>query len=869
MGNTSSSNSRRPARATPIPEVHAVPLTRLTTELPIIMESKIAEQAEVILNQEGELRRLRNENAELQASNDRLVLEMNRFSFILVFIFCTVIAVIYKYYTNGVFALEYNFRLNKQTTFMPSSSPSTSSYVDVSLTSRNKVDDVTPTSSLSPNANVYNTNTKDSELVNAMRTMFASAFDIALLLYVVGISVAFIGYIVLLDQLDLKRQYTAKFFTSMIFQYMFHMVGLSIIKEQEVQGSMMFICSTIAVFASFHEGCQIILDRFILTRLRRNQQHAAATSTTSTTNSANNNNNNNNVRDMNWGIFFEYVLCIIFDTSASRRFGDIPDVKRKKYLQDGVYNLLISSFATFCTCVYYYYQLNPFPLYIILGFVSLFVNYVMWMILIATFLNRRSISKWKPIMVSFGGIVLTFYLVNEYGLSSPMIFDKHLHITAVIYLFLPYLLVYPKIYKTLLGKTLNLSTASSTLELMIVSISFLSLSLMLQTYIFIIPHYVAMLSALVIKYGKYVYYERKQVLRGRQNTAVRELRELTKIEKLLDVFSMNMFVYLTLIIGLNELSRRTFQFHKDKYLIALVGFTGKAVQIQIILKFFSRIFISSFICAGYWVYIQKSLPISFERSIISWIVGLMIATFANYELNGSNPNKLIVYMYDILTFSCFSTYAIQEGPQQRNPRSRPNAFLYKYFGLTFDNPMTLIYNCYYGLRIASVIPNFLGIPFSCIYIIPSISALYFYSNNFSENFRANDTRIVKPMTHRLLGLCISCFVMIVAIQLQSKILALICCLGIYMFVGSVCLSIGANDTNRLFIIVLCGLATILSAKKMDRDFLILSENISSFTPHYIQYLFTLFFGSISSSANGLKEQPFDLKVVGWILGKIF
>ena len=58
MGNTSSSNSRRPARATPIPEVHAVPLTRLTTELPIIMESKIAEQAEVILNQEGELRRL-------------------------------------------------------------------------------------------------------------------------------------------------------------------------------------------------------------------------------------------------------------------------------------------------------------------------------------------------------------------------------------------------------------------------------------------------------------------------------------------------------------------------------------------------------------------------------------------------------------------------------------------------------------------------------------------------------------------------------------------------------------------------------------------------------------------------------------------
>ncbi len=118
MGNTSSSNShnsRRPARATPIPEVHAVPLTRLTTE-PIIMESKIAEQAEVILNQEGELRRLRNENAELQASNDRLVLEMNRFSFILVFIFCTVIAVIYKYYTNGVFALEYNFRFNNALT---------------------------------------------------------------------------------------------------------------------------------------------------------------------------------------------------------------------------------------------------------------------------------------------------------------------------------------------------------------------------------------------------------------------------------------------------------------------------------------------------------------------------------------------------------------------------------------------------------------------------------------------------------------------------------------------------------------------------------------------------------------------------------
>ena len=90
------------------------------------------------------------------------------------------------------------------------------------------------------------------------------------------------------------------------------------------------------------------------------------------------------------------------DTSASRRFGDIPDVKKKIFTRWRV-QFIDFIFCNICTCVYYYYQLNLFPLYIILGFVSLFVNYVMRMILIATFLNRRSISKWKPIMVSFGG----------------------------------------------------------------------------------------------------------------------------------------------------------------------------------------------------------------------------------------------------------------------------------------------------------------------------------------------------------------------------------------------------------------------------------------------------------------------------------
>ena len=91
------------------------------------------------------------------------------------------------------------------------------------------------------------------------------------------------------------------------------------------------------------------------------------------------------------------------------------------------------------------------------------------------------------------------------------------------------------------------------------------------------------------------------------------IKELTKIEKLLDVFSMNICI-LTLIIGLNELSRRTFQFHKDKYLIALVGFTGKAVQIQIILNFLSNIFGNTYV----WVLVYIEITtISFARALLA------------------------------------------------------------------------------------------------------------------------------------------------------------------------------------------------------------------------------------------------------------
>jgi len=820
MGNTNSSRAAA-APTTSIPEARAVPVTRVAAA-PILMEQKIAEQEDQIRNQATELARLHNANMQLQAANDRLSSEMKRFSLILMVIFFSTTAVVYKYFTNGVFTLDYNFKMNNQAEYLSASPQST--------------DTIKSAPSL-------NNSTDEMIFVYSMLTLFTSAFNIALLLYGVGIGISFFGFVAILTILDQEQQYVLKFIVSVIFQFIFDMVGASVIKEHEVQGSFIFLCSIIAVFTSFHEGCQIILEHFILTRVKSRQQRQAA--------AARENNSsgslNINARDMDWGIFIEYMGIIILDNVATSRFQAMADVKRKKYLQDGVYNLWMSSLATCCACLYYYHYYNAFSLYILLAYISMFITYVMVLILVSTFINRRSIVKWRVVIGSFGVLALALHLIMEYCQMMPTVF------ACISYLFLPYFLVYPRIYPSIsLRETFNLSTASSILELMVLSIIFVTLSLMLQTYMFIVPHFLIMLPAIVIQYMYYILFERK---RERQiSNSVSEIQELTKAEKISDAFTISMFCYLTLVLGLNELYRRTFQFQNDKYLIALLNWTGKTAAIQVILKVITRCFIGGFVCLGYWIILFKSLPRSFERRYIGWFLGLIVATFAKYETSSNHSVNMIVYMYDCLAFLCLSTSAIQE--------DSPDGVFSVYFGLNFDTNLDLIYNCYYGLRIASIIPNLLGVSFSCVYIIPSIFSFYFHGENFSRNFRMNDARIVKPILNRILGVCISCLVMVVAIQVQSKILALVCCFGIYMFIGSVCLSCSASNAVRFAVISMCGFATVLTAQKMDKDFSMLSETVLNSTPYYLQCLFTLFFGSVSTSG---KTSPWDLQIVEWFI----
>ena len=680
---------------------------------------------------------------------------------------------------------------------------------------------------------MLNDSTDKTKFVYSMLTLFTSAFDIALLMYGVGIGISFFGFVAILTILHQEQQYVVKFIVSVIFQFVFNMIGASVIKEHEVQGSFIFLCSIIAVFTSFHEGCQIILEHFILTRVKSRQQRQAAREISA--------------RDMDWGIFIEYMGIIILDNVATSRFQAMADAKRKKYLQDGVYNLWMSSSATCCACLYYYYFYNAFSLYILLGYISMFISYVMMLILVSTFLNRRSIVKWNVVTGSFGVLVLALHLIMEYCQMMPTVF------ACISYLFSSIFLVYPRIYPSiLLRKTFNLSTGSSILELMILSIIFVSLSLMLQTYIFIVPHFLIMLLVLVIQYMYYILYERK---RERQiSNSVSEIQELTKAEKLSDVFTVSMFCYLTLVLGFNELYRRTFQFQNDKYLIALLNWTGKTAAIQVVLKVITRCFIGFVVCLGYWIILFKSLPRSFERRYIGWFLGLVVAIFSKYEASSNDSFNMVVYMYDCLAFLCLSTSAIQE--------DAPDGVFSVYLGLNFDTNLDLIYNCYYGLRIASIIPNFLGVPFSCVYIVSSIFSFFFHGENFSRNFRMNDARIVKPILHRILGVCISCLVMVVAIQIQSKILALVCCLGIYLFIGSVCLSFSASNAVRFAVISMCGFATVLTAQKMDKDFGMFSETVLNSTPYYLQCLFTMLFGSISTSG---KTSPWDLQIVEWFI----
>merc|ERR1712159_616627 len=102
----------------------------------------------------------------------------------------------------------------------------------------------------------------------------------------------------------------------------------------------------------------------------------------------------------------------------------------------------------------------------------------------------------------------------------------------------------------------------------------------------------------------------------------------------------------------------------------------------------------------------------------------------------------------------------------------------------------------------------------------------------------------------------SLFIMIVAIRIQSKIYALVTCLGVYTFIASCCISLGASDSTRLIIFSLCGFGTLLTAQKLDMDFNYLSES----TPVYVKWVFTMVFGSIS---NNKKVPPVDLWLVEW------
>ena len=88
--------------------------------------------------------------------------------------------------------------------------------------------------------------------------------------------------------------------------------------------------------------------------------------------------------------------------------------------------------------------------------------------------------------------------------------------------------------------------------------------------------------------------------------------------------------------------------------------------------------------------------------------------------------------------------------------------------------------------------------------------------------------------------------------------------GVYTFIASCCISLGASDSVRLIIFSLCGFGTLLTAQKLDMDFNYLSESALNSTPVYIKWIFTMVFGSINNN----KVPPVDLWLVEWLIGTV-
>ena len=838
MGNS----AQRTARVTRIPEATAVPVPQTQTS-GTILEQRLADQQEEITRLRGELQRVRAESERLREINKKLVSDTNRSSLILLVLVCTIVVLFYKYCTNGVFDLK----LHEQPAFSNLKSHQQYESVQAAQAGKGSIghsDQIKEPTVLLDGSKIDSANS--ASIYFAMQTLLLSALNIAMLLYGLGILISFAGFVAILLKLDADKQYNAKFAAAFIFQHLFHTVGHQVMKNQEVLGSFIFICSIFAVFACFLEGNQIALDRYILRQLRpRNDDDSQA-------------------RDMDWQIFAIYITIICYGDASwlpgFARFQDMQERKQKKYLQDGTFNLLISSFATGVSCLYYYNVYKPFILYLIIGFISFFLTYVTVMIMVSIKWKQRSFVLWENLLFSYAGMLFALHVFNTF---VPVINDSNLHYATVVYIFVPYMMLYP----TMVRKCLHFddTIASCALELIVASIVFMSLALTMQTHIFLLPHVIVTLCFLVFKYGWYILVSRASLYGSQVSEDVRELRQLTKMEKLFDVFTINMFGYLMLMLALNEFYRRTFRPHQDRYIIESFGWTGLAIPMHVVLKTLTRLTIALSISGGIWIIIRYSFPLCLERSAISWLLALVMATIAKYEagtIDGIEGSKIILYTYDILTIACF---CMSSTSSNSSDKISDLWDLFSSIGLSFEKPTDLLYNCYYGLRLASVAPNLLGIPFSCMFIVPSISIMCFDWDASLHVIAGgnNNTRVTKPILSRMFGLGMSLFIMVVAIQLQSKIYALVTCFGVYTFIASCCISLGANGSVRLIVFSLCGFCTLLTARKLDMDFDYLSESALSSTPVYIKWIFTMVFGSIN---NNKKLPPVDLRLVEWLIG---
>ena len=102
----------------------------------------------------------------------------------------------------------------------------------------------------------------------------------------------------------------------------------------------------------------------------------------------------------------------------------MQETKQKKYLQDGTFNLLISSFATGVSCLYYYNVYKPFILYLIIGFISFFLTYVTVMIMVSIKWKQRSFVLWENLLFSYAGMLFALHVFNTF---VPVINDSNLH----------------------------------------------------------------------------------------------------------------------------------------------------------------------------------------------------------------------------------------------------------------------------------------------------------------------------------------------------------------------------------------------------------------------------------------------------------